>query len=195
MTNLTPQMLQPSNTSKRKFCIPVRGDSGSQIAEFALVLPLLFLVILAIFWFGLAFNVASTTERAAKQAAQAAAKPTCVSCTNEFPDNTAIVNTLNSVLRAGHLDPQNKMDYRPDFACTATPAPDCSTAENVEICNNAPLTCGTASCQSPPADCGANPTRGVRVSFRYNFKSPVPLGSWSAITIPASAQVNQEDDR
>jgi hypothetical protein len=195
MTTPTSRPRQALPGISRKFRIAACPDSGSEIAEFALVLPLLFLVILAIFWFGLAFNVAATAERAAKQAAQAAAKPTCVSCTNQFPNNTAIVNTLNSVLQAGHLDPQNKIAYSPAFACTAVPAPDCSTAENVEICNNAPLTCGSASCQSPPVDCGANPTRGVRVSFRYNFKSPVPLGSWSQITIPASAQVNQEDDR
>src|SRR5262245_56896004 len=118
------------------------SDCGAEMAEFALVLPLLFLVILAIFWFGLAFNVASTAERAAKQAAQTAAKPTCVSCTNDFLNPNQVVNSLNSVLRAGHLDPNNKTAYSPDFACVATPAPDCSTAQNVEICNNAPLTCG-----------------------------------------------------
>ncbi len=179
----------------RNLKVVLGSDSGAEIAEFALVLPLLFLVLLAIFWFGLAFNVAATAERAAKQAAQTAAKPTCVSCTNDFPNNTAIVDSLNSTLEAGHLDPRNKEAYSPAFACTATPPPDCSTAENVEICNNAPLTCGSAKCQSPPTTCGENPTRGVRVSFSYNFKSPVPLGSWSQLTIPASAQANQEDDR
>ena len=138
MTRRQQQTPHVSRALGRKRRVLRQRDSGAEIVEFALVLPLLFLVILAIFWFGLAFNVAATTERAAKQAAQIAAKPTCVTCTNDFPTNTAVVGTLNSVLEAGHLDPNNKLAYSPDFACTATPAPDCSTAENVEICNNAP---------------------------------------------------------
>jgi hypothetical protein len=175
--------------------IAVREDSGAEIMELALVLPLLFLVILAIFWFGLAFNVASTTERAAKQAAQIAAKPTCVSCSNNFPTNTEILDSLNSALQAGHLDPANITPYTPAFACTPDTPPTCSSPQNVEICSNAPLTCGTVKCQNPPADCGSNPSLGVRVSFGYNFKSPIPIGSWNQITIPASAEVQQEDDR
>lgn len=172
-----------------------RRDSGSEIAELALVLPLLFLVILAIFWFGLAFAVSSTAQRAAKQAAQTGARPTCVACTNRFPNNTEILASLNLVLGAGHLDPGNLTAYSPAFACRATPAPDCSTVQNVEVCSNAPVSCGTVPCQVPPVTCGTNPSLGVRVSFGYNFKSPVPLGSWNQITIPASAQVPQEDDQ
>jgi Flp pilus assembly protein TadG len=163
--------------------------------ELALVLPILFLVILAIFWFGLAFHVASTTERAAKQAAQFAAKPICTSCGNSFPLNTQVITTLNSALQAGHLDPANITSYSPSFACSNVPAPTCSSPGNVEICTNAPLTCGSVKCQNPPAACGSNPSLGVRVSFRYNFKSPIPMGSWNQITIPASAAVQQEDDR
>ena len=172
-----------------------REDSGAEIMELALVLPLLFLVILAIFWFGLAFNVASTTERAAKQAAQFAAKPTCTSCSNNFPNNPQIIASLNSVLQAGHLDPANITPYSPGFACSIDPPPVCSSPQNVEICNNAPLTCGTVNCQNPPAACGSNPSLGTRVSFGYNFKSPIPMGSWNQITIPASAAMQQEDDR
>ena len=45
----------------------IERDSGQEIAEAALVLPILFLILLAIFWFGRAFNIASTIERAAKR--------------------------------------------------------------------------------------------------------------------------------
>jgi hypothetical protein len=31
------------------------------------------------------------------------------------------------------------------------------------------------------------------VSFGYRFNSPLPLGSWQNITIPASAQAAQEN--
>ena len=48
----------------------IKRDSGQEIAEAALVVPILFLILLAIFWFGRAFNIASTIERAAKHGIQ-----------------------------------------------------------------------------------------------------------------------------
>jgi Flp pilus assembly protein TadG len=172
-----------------------REETGAEIMEFAVVLPLLFLVILSIFWFGLAFNIASTAERAAKQSAQTAAMPTCTSCSNNFPNDGQVVERLTAVLEAGHLSAANITPYSPPFACVSTPAPVCSTPQGVEICSNAPVNCGSVPCQNPPAACGTNPARGARVSFAYVFESPVSLGSWSHITIPASAQAQQEDER
>jgi Flp pilus assembly protein TadG len=46
-------------------------EEGQEIAEAAVVMPILCLVLLAIFWFGRAFNIASTVERAAKHGVQA----------------------------------------------------------------------------------------------------------------------------
>ena len=197
---MRPSSQSPQGSAVTGNCRPRRRtlsgpDSGAEIMELALVLPLLFLLLLAIFWFGLAFNVASTTERAAKQAAQTAAKPTCVSCSNNFPDNNQVMASLQSVMQAGHLDPANITSYSPAFACTVDPPPVCSSPQSVEICTNAPLTCGTVKCQSPPVACGSNPSFGTRVSFGYNFKSPIPVGSWNQLTIPATASVQQEDDR
>ncbi len=168
-------------------------ESGAQIAEAAVVLPVLFLVIIAIFWFGLAFNVAATVERAAKLGAIVAARPTCASCTNAFPASATVVTAIQNSLRAGHLDPANVIANAPAFACTPTIAPVCTTASGVEICDGVPLTCGTAACQTPPVGCGVNAQFGMRVSFGYRFKSPVPVGSFTQITIPASAQAQKEN--
>ena len=55
----------------------IKRDSGQEIAEAALVVPILFLILLAIFWFGRAFNIASTIERAAKHGIQTFDRPTC----------------------------------------------------------------------------------------------------------------------
>jgi len=44
-----------------------RDDAGQEIVEAAFVLPILFLILLAIFWFGRAFNINSTLDRAERR--------------------------------------------------------------------------------------------------------------------------------
>jgi hypothetical protein len=84
----------------------LREEKAQEIAEAAIVLPLFFLFLGAILWFGRAFNIYATVNRAAREAAQAAAAPTCGSCGNAFSNATAIQNNVVSpVLRAAHLDP------------------------------------------------------------------------------------------
>jgi len=156
--------------------------------EAALVLPVLFLVILAIFWFGMAYYITSTGERAAKQAMQAAARPSCATCGNTFTSAAQVANSVTSVLQVGHLNPANITANSPPFACQATPAPSCSTSQGVELCDDVPLTCGSVACQQPPAACGADASLGVRVSFGYRFVTPVPIGGWRSIRIPVSVQ-------
>ena len=167
-------------------------ECGQEIAEAALVLPILFLILLAIFWFGRAFNIASTVERAARHGIQTATQPLCASCGNTFPASAQIVASVSSVLQNDHLSPANLTAYSPPFACTPTTAPTCTTLSNVEICTGVPLTCGNVSCQSPPVPCGADAAVGERVSFGYRFTTPLPIANLSAITIPASAQTEQE---
>ena len=163
-------------------------ESGQQIAEAALVLPILFLILLGIFWFGRAFNMASTVERAAKHAIEAFHQTCATTCGNTTPTTAQIVARVNAALQDDHLAVANVTSYSPPFACTATPVPTCTTLQGVEICTDAPLTCGTATCQTPPVACGgADVPRGVRVSFGYNFTSPLRIANLSAITLHASA--------
>ena len=169
----------------------IKRDSGQEIAEAALVLPILFLILLAIFWFGRAFNIASTIERAAKHGIQTFDRPTCTVCGNSFSTDAQIVDSVNSALQDDHLQPANVTAYSPPFACNA--APICTTIQGVEICRNVPLTCGTVNCQSPPAACGSGPVLGVRVSFGYQFTSPLPIANLPAMTLHASALGQQED--
>lgn len=169
-------------------------DAGQEIAEAALVLPILFLVLLAIFWFGRAFNINSTVQRAARIGIQTATEATCVlSCPpgNIFPTRVAIATKVKTILRDDHLDPTNLTPYSPPFACTPTTAPDCQTSSNVEICYGVPLTCG-GPCQTPPAACGTGADLGTRVSVGYRFTSAVPFANLSAITITGSAQSEPE---
>ena len=50
------------------------STDGAEIAEAALVLPLVFMLLLGIIWFGRAFNIYSTIQQAAQQGAIVAAR-------------------------------------------------------------------------------------------------------------------------
>jgi len=83
------------------------GDSaGSEIAEAAFILPLVFALLLAIVWFGRAFNIYATLNRAAHEGAQAAAVVNCASCI-QVPRNLTYIqtNVVNPILTASHVDP------------------------------------------------------------------------------------------
>lgn len=170
----------------------LRDDSGAEIAEAAVVLPITFLVIFAVFWFALAFNISSTLERAARAGIATGTHASCALCGNSFPTSSQIVSAISSVLQDDHLDPRNLVPYTPPFACVPNQAPSCSVVQGVEICTGVPLDCGSVGCQSPPAACGANPVLGTRVSFGYKYSPPVPLPRLSRVTIHATAQSEPE---
>src|ERR1700735_715666 len=67
---------------------------GSEIAEAAAVLPLMFMILLGIFWFGQAFNLYGAITRAAQEGARAGAAPYCTTCTSP---NRASQNAANAV--------------------------------------------------------------------------------------------------
>src|ERR1700752_5229679 len=54
---------------------------GAEIAEAAAVLPLMFMILLGIFWFGQAFSIYGAVTRAAQEGARAGAIPYCATCT------------------------------------------------------------------------------------------------------------------
>ncbi len=165
-------------------------DSGQEIAEAAFVLPILFLILLAIFWFGRAFNISSTLERAARLGLRTATFPTCVSCGDNF-STAGVVGAVTSVLSNDHLNAGNLIASSPPFACTASPSPTCSTTSGVVTCTGVPITCGNVSCQTPPVACGTGAALGTRVSFGYQFGG-LPIANLNGITITASAQTEPE---
>src|ERR1700675_73986 len=71
-----------------------RNTGGAEIAETAMILPLLFVVLLAIFWFGQAFRIYGTLTHAARQGARAAVAPACATCTAA---NSPVQNAITAV--------------------------------------------------------------------------------------------------
>lgn len=174
----------------------LHDDAGQELVEAAIVLPIIFLILFAIFWFGRAFNIIGTLERAARAGLQSATHLTCASCVpaNASATPGAVATSINSVLQADHLQIGKITSYSPPYACTgSSPAPVCTTlSNNAQVCTGVPLTCGGASCQSPPVACGTNPALGTRISFAYQFDAPLPFINLTAFTIPASAQSEPE---
>ena len=152
-----------------------RETSGAEIAEAAFVLPVVFLILLGIMWFGRAFHIYSTVNRAAREAAEAAAAPSCATCGNAFPDAASIQNNVvNPILSAAHLDPAQVPDFN---------------LQTLDLQHNTPLN---------PAIPGEP---GVVVTFSYPFRfklngvtccpmtlSPINPG----ITIHAQGQARME---
>ncbi|HEY6338879.1 MAG TPA: TadE family protein, partial [Candidatus Sulfotelmatobacter sp.] len=87
--------------------INVQQTRGSEIAEAALVLPLMFMVMLAIFWFGQAFSMYGTITHAARQGARAAVAPVCTTCAAGNTPTQNAYNAVQSALLAARLNPAN----------------------------------------------------------------------------------------
>jgi len=88
--------------------------SGAEIAEAAVVLPLLFMLLFGIIWFARAFNIYTTINRAARQGALAAAAYNCATCGNTLRGlNQADIqnNVVNPILTASHLDPGQVQNF------------------------------------------------------------------------------------
>jgi Flp pilus assembly protein TadG len=173
---------------------------GAEIAEVALVLPLVFMFLLGIIWFGRAFNIYSTIAQAAQQGAIVAARASCATCStpNTFPapgtvngPTSTVAGTIGAVMKASSIDPTqipvNSNPPAPTF-CTNPPNPQkCTIASNISICPYALL--------NPPASVTQPAQCGVIVSFQYPFQFYLPFTSlnFQKITLTAQAQSRMED--
>ena len=166
-----------------------RSD-GAEIAEAALVLPLVFTFLLGIVWFGRAFNIYSTITQAAQLGARAAARPTCATCGNTFPNDGAVETAVFSVMDASSVDrsqiiatpnPVSQFCANPPSGCT-------TTANNVTVCRSVLL---NPSAASPPPP----PVCGTVVAFQYPFQFYLPFTSLNMqqITMNAYAQSRMEN--
>jgi hypothetical protein len=175
----------------------LRSTAGAEIAEAALVLPLVFMFILGIIWFGRAFNIYSTIQQAAQQGAITAARASCATCANgnTFPAPTVAQQAIFLVLQADNLstsqiqlptNPPNCGPNQPCNACVSPPGGGCTptTGPNalpVYVCQNVQLNPG-----GTPAQCGAV------VSFQYPSPLHFPGGSLIG-NLSAQAQSRMEN--
>jgi hypothetical protein len=169
----------------------VGSTDGAEIAEAAVVLPLVFMLLLGIVWFGRAFNIYSTITQAAQQGAITAARASCATCTpsNNFPIDATVDNAIYAVMRASSLNPaQIPANPNPPtpMPC-ANPPGACTTSSNITICRNVQLNPNPGATQ--PLQCGS------MVSFQYPFQFYLPFTSLNmqGITLSAQAQSRMEN--
>ena len=189
-----------SRMNLKRIATRLRSADGAEIAEAAMVLPLVFMLLLGIVWFGRAFNIYSTIQQAAQQGAITAARATCATCNNSgFPVATTVDGVIDAVMQASSLDtaqiqlPASVPNCGPGQTCRACPAPyppppssgSCSSTSSVYICQNVQLN-PTAG---QPVQCGAV------VSFQYPFRLSLPFTSlnMSQIVLTAQAQSRMEN--
>ncbi|HUJ94964.1 MAG TPA: TadE family protein [Terriglobales bacterium] len=164
-----------------------RDESGAEMAELAFVLPLLFMLLFGIMWFGRAFQIYSTVNQAARAAAEAAAVPSCAGGSCGSPNTfyaqpcsgsacALKTNVVDPILQAAHLDPTQVQNFSSTSAA---------------------MNC------APPGPCsGPGPQEtGVQVSFTYpySFKlngftccPPQIVPITNGITLTAQAQARTE---
>ena len=164
---------------------------GAEIAEAAAVLPVLFLILLGIFYFGRAYNIYGTITQAAMQGARAAVAPSCATCTNTtLTADVIATNYVAPALQASKLDPAQVQPLNPtaclcnSAACATTVAcdpagigatPSICVQQNVVLSNNA----------SAPQVCGTS------VSFQYPYAFNLPFTSFN-LNLKARAQMRGE---
>lgn len=162
-------------------------DRGAEIAEAAAVLPLMFMILLGIFWFGQAFSIYGAITRAAEDGARAAAAPYCTTCTTGNSPATNAVNAVNAALLASKLDPSQIQapSRTPTFTACTRGSNTCLSGSNV--CVQGPVQLSNTS--SGTGVCG------MSVSFRYPFQFWLPFTSLNKqrILINASARVRMEN--
>ena len=145
-----------------------RETRGVEIAEAAAVLPLMFMILLGIFWFGQAFSTYGAITRAAQEGARAGATSYCTTCTipSGSTATTMATNAVNNALTASKLDP----------------------TQVVSLVVQVPI-------QMASTTSGTNGVNGIAVSFQYPFQSWLPFTALNKqrILLSASARVRLED--
>lgn len=161
----------------------LRGADGAEIAEAAMVLPLVFMLLLGIVWFGRAFNIYSTIQQAAQQGAIAAARAPCATCGGTFP--VSVDQTVTAVMQASNLDPSqipslSTMPTPPSCVAAALPVTCKKSVNHIILCQQVLLNSPASSTQPPQC--------GVIVSFQYPFRFYLPFTSLNLQSVVMSAQ-------
>ncbi|MBZ5703857.1 MAG: pilus assembly protein [Acidobacteriia bacterium] len=172
------------------------ATTASEIAEAALVLPLMFTLLLGIFYVGRAYNIYAAMNHAAREGARAAASSTCATCATPnqpLPADQVATNYVAPVLSASGIDNSRVTSaVTPNFCkcglggCQPVQCDPLGTGAVPSVCvqynvdlglqNYSPVTCGTA------------------VSFQYPFHLPLPFApsSLQTVTITTQAQARAE---
>jgi hypothetical protein len=149
-----------------------RDCSAAEIAEAAVVLPIVFAFIFGILQFARVYMIYSTMQRAALEGAQIAAGSVCATCGGPPTTAASVATSMQPVFMTAHIDylPIAPPTAAPVLLACTIPGPGaavlCETGGSPNICLQRNVVLGTATSGSPI--CGAS------VSFIYPYGFSLP---------------------
>ena len=169
---------------------------GVEIAEAAAVLPLMFMILLGIFWFGQAFSIYGTITRAAQDGARAGATPYCTTCTPPASSqNQNAFDAVKASMSAAKLDPSNAQypSPVPSFNSCGSGGGTVNTCAGSITGNSNNVCIQSRVLMSSNSSLGG--VCGISVSFRYPFQFWLPFTSLNKqrILLTASAHARVEN--
>jgi Flp pilus assembly protein TadG len=178
----------------------LRENTGAEIAEAAAVLPIMFMVVVGIFWFGQAFSIYGTITRAAQEGARAGATQTCTTCAAGNSAATNAYNAVEAALVVAKLDASNARQPAPvpsGNACTTTGSTGGGAVGCSSVSSNVCVQSGIQLSNPTTTPAGATGVCGISVSFQYPFQFWLPFTSLNKqrIWINAAAQVRMENNQ
>jgi len=78
---------------------------GQELVEFAMVLPVLMMLLIGVFWMGRVISIYQAMQRAAREGAEVALAPTCATCAADYEDTGPAITAIDNVLTAATIDP------------------------------------------------------------------------------------------
>ena len=183
-----------------------RDAEGTELVEAAVVLPLVLIMLIAVFWFGQAFRIYGTITHAAREGARAAVAPACATCSATTPTQNA-TTAITNAMTAAHLNTAQLVplgSWTPPVLCPCgSPNSSCGgnavtcdpNVTSVNVCVQTNVQLSYVSPQGGAGSCGTS------VSFRYKYSyhfrlpcwpqpcTPLDLGNMS---LPAQAQMRLE---
>jgi hypothetical protein len=197
-------MLRSTRSILRQLANETRG---AEIAEAAAVLPVMFMMILGIFWFGQAFSTYGTITRAAQEGARAAVAPRCTTCALTIDPSARAYRAVQDIVVAAHLNPARlQQPSSPPSLCACGNSVTTCTGGSATLCDNSETNICVQGVQHPTgsplqenliqlAPAGTGPgVCGVSVSLRYPFRFWLPFTSLNQqpIWLQAQAEVRAE---
>ena len=151
-----------------------REESGAELFEAALVIPLLLMLLLGIISFGRAYNEYQTITRAAREGARELVLTNCATCGNSaYTALEARTNFVEPAMQASSVDPTKITNYT-------------TTYVNLDV---SPGTTSTGCTATSPCICGVQ----IAFQYPYTFSLPFTTLNFSTINLPVTVQMRLEN--
>jgi Flp pilus assembly protein TadG len=155
------------------------------------VLPLLFMMLLGVFWFGQAYSIYGALTQAARQGARAAVAPVCTTCAAGATPAQNAYNAIQNSLAASNMDAAT---LAPTSSWTPPALISCGPGSGSVSCDASPTNVCIQEQVRLSSPSSGTRICGISVSLRYPYKFWLPGTSLNKrqILVRAQAQMRME---